>query len=241
MKEIIKVDNISYTYPDGFKALKKISFSINKGEKVGIIGANGAGKSTILKILTGLIEAERGTITIDGLKLEKKNLKAIRKKLGLVFQDSDNQLFMNRVYDDIAFGLRSSKVEKDIVKEEVSKILKSFNIEHLKDKQIYKLSGGEKKNVALAGIFIMKSEIILMDEPTVSLDPKSRREMINLIKEIPNTSIITSHDLDMILDVCDRVIVFFDGVISEQGEAFKILSNKKLMEENGLELPLSLQ
>lgn len=237
---VIEADNVDYRYPDGYRAIKDVSFYVRKGEKLGIIGANGAGKSTMLKLLTGILTAENGKITVKDILLNKKNLKEIRKKVGFVFQESDNQLFMNTVYDDIAFGLRSSKKDEEHIKLKIDDILEKFQIERLRDKQIYKLSGGEKKVVAIAGIIVMNPEIILMDEVTASLDPKSRRTVINLIKDLKETIVIASHDLDMILDVCDRVLVFYDGKIIHEGTSYSILSNEKIMEESSLELPLSL-
>ena len=239
-KKVIEVANVDYKYPDGYIAIKDVSFYVREGEKLGIIGANGAGKSTILKLLTGILIAENGKIIINDILLNKKNLKEIRKKVGFVFQESDNQLFMNTVYDDIAFGLRSSKRNEESINLKIDNTLEEFKIERLRNKQIYKLSGGEKKVVAIAGIIVMNPEIILMDEVTASLDPKSRRTVINLIRDLKETIVIASHDLDMILDVCDRVLVFSNGEIIKEGSSYTILSNKKIMEESNLELPLSL-
>ena len=237
----IYVDKITYKYPDGFKAIDEISFSANIGEKIGLIGANGAGKSTMLQLLTGLFIAIEGKIFIDNIELSKKTLKEIRKKIGFIFQDSDNQLFMNTVYEDIAFGLRSRGIREDIVKEKVEEILKQMCIEYLMDKSVYKLSGGQKRIVAIAGILVMNPKILLMDEPTASLDPKSRRILINTLKKLPQTNIIATHDLDMIMDLCTRVIILNNGKIVADGIADKLLRDKELMEKCNLELPLSLQ
>ncbi|WP_302632172.1 energy-coupling factor ABC transporter ATP-binding protein [uncultured Clostridium sp.] len=239
-KKVIEAQNVDYKYPDGYRAIKNISLYVKEGEKLGIIGANGAGKSTMLKLLIGILSAESGKIIINDILINKKNLKEIRKNVGFVFQESDNQLFMNTVYDDIVFGLRSSKESEENIKLKVNTIIEKFQIEKLINKQIYKLSGGEKKIVAIAGIMIMNPEIILMDEVTSSLDPKSRRIVINLIKDLKETIVIASHDLDMILDVCDRVLVLNNGEIIQEGQSYSILSNKKIMEESNLELPLSL-
>jgi len=237
----IYVDKIIYKYPDGFKAIDEISFSARIGEKIGIIGANGAGKSTILQLLTGLFTQTEGKILIDNIELSKKTLKEIRKKIGFIFQDSDNQLFMNTVYEDIAFGLRSGGIREEIVKEKVEEIIKKMLIEHLIDKSIYKLSGGQKRIVAIAGILVMNPKILLMDEPTAALDPKSRRILINTLKGLPQTNIIATHDLDMIMDLCTRVIIFNNGKIVADGIADELLRDKELMEKCNLELPLSLQ
>lgn len=239
-KKVIEAKNVDYKYPDGYRAIKNISLYVKEGEKLGIIGANGAGKSTMLKLLIGILSAESGKIIINDILINKKNLKEIRKNVGFVFQESDNQLFMNTVYDDIVFGLRSSKESEENIKLKVNTIIEKFQIEKLINKQIYKLSGGEKKIVSIAGIMIMNPKIILMDEVTSSLDPKSRRIVINLIKDLKETIVIASHDLDMILDVCDRVLVLNNGEIIQEGQSYSILSNKKIMEESNLELPLSL-
>ena len=217
-KKVIEAHNVNYKYPDGYRAIKNISLYVKEGEKLGIIGANGAGKSTMLKLLIGILSAESGKIIINDILINKKNLKEIRKNVGFVFQESDNQLFMNTVYDDIVFGLRSSKESEENIKLKVNTIIEKFQIEKLINKQIYKLSGGEKKIVAIAGIMIMNPEIILMDEVTSSLDPKSRRIVINLIKDLKETIVIASHDLDMILDVCDRVLVLNNGEIIQEGQ-----------------------
>jgi len=236
----VQLNNVSYEYPDGFRAIDNLSFSLERGENVALIGANGAGKSTILKLLTGLFTAKEGKITIRGLELNKKNLKNIRREIGFIFQDSDNQLFMNTVYEDIAFGLRSLYRNEEIVNEKVNNILKKVSIEHLRDKHIYKLSGGQKRTVAIAGILAMDPGVILMDEPTASLDPKSRRGLINLLKILPQSKLIATHDLDMVLDLCHRAIVLSDGKIIAYGDAHTLLSNKKLMDRCNLELPLSM-
>lgn len=240
-KIVVKLENITYRYPDKFKAIEDLSFSVKEGEKIGLIGANGAGKSTILKLLTGLFISEEGKISIDSIELNKNNLKEIRRKIGFIFQDSDSQLFMNTVYDDIAFGLRSMGMSEEKVAEKVDKILKKLSIEYLKDKSIYKLSGGQKRIISIAGILVMKPEIIIMDEPTCALDPKYRRIFINILKDLQQTQIIATHDLDMIKDTCSRVIILNEGKVVADGKSDELLKEKKLLEMSNLELPLSLQ
>lgn len=238
---ILKVENIEFKYPDGYKAIDNISFDIKKGEKVGIIGANGSGKSTIFKLLVGLQLVSNGKIFINNVEVKKNNLKEIRRKIGLVFQESDNQLFMNTVYDDITFGLRSYNIGNEEIKERIDNILNKMCINDLRDKKIYKLSGGEKKAVSIAGIMVMRPSIILMDEPTNTLDPKARRRVIGLIKDIEETSIIASHDLEMILECCDKVLVLNKGRIVAKGHTREILKDSYLMEESELEVPISLK
>lgn len=240
-KYILDIENVTYKYPDGYKAIKDISFKVKDGEKVGLIGANGAGKSTILQLIAGLYLCNEGKIIVDNIEVNKKSLKEVRKNLGFVFQESDNQLFMNTVYEDIAFGLRSNKVSEEDINISITDILNRLSIDKLKDKEIYKLSGGQKKIASIAGILVMEPKIILMDEPTSSLDPKSRRAVINIIKSINKTFIIATHDLDMILDCCERVIILQDGEVIAIGKSQELLRDKESLEKANLELPLSFQ
>ncbi|MBU5315708.1 energy-coupling factor ABC transporter ATP-binding protein [Clostridium bornimense] len=240
-KYILDIEKVTYKYPDGYKAIKDISFKVKDGEKVGLIGANGAGKSTILQLIAGLYFCNEGKIVVDNMEVNKKTLKEIRKGLGFVFQESDNQLFMNTVYEDIAFGLRSNKVSEEDININITDILNKLSIDKLKDKEIYKLSGGQKKIASIAGILVMKPKIILMDEPTSSLDPKSRRTVINIINSINKTFIIATHDLDMILDCCEKVIILQDGKVIAEGKSQELLRDKEILEKANLELPLSFQ
>ena len=240
MKDIIvKVQDMSFEYQDRFKAISGINLEILQGEKVGLIGANGAGKSTLLKLLVGLYFAKSGSVEIDKIKVDKKNLKDIRKLIGFVFQDSNNQIFMNKVYDDVAFGLRNNNVSEKEINEKVDRVLKEDLIYDLKDKNTYKLSAGQRRSVAISGILVMKPKLIIMDEPTSDLDPKSRRRLINKVNKLTETIIIATHDLDMILDCTDRVVILKDGKIVADGSSEEILKNKELLESCDLELPLS--
>ena len=160
MSSFISIDNVVYKYPDGFKAIDNISININKGEKVGLIGSNGAGKTTFLQLIIGALNLNSGSIILDDITLSKKNIKEIRKKVGYIFQDSDNQLFMNKVYEDISFGLRNMNLSSAEIKDRVSNISKYLDIEDILDKNIYKLSGGQKKLVAIAGILVMNPSLI---------------------------------------------------------------------------------
>lgn len=237
----IEVKDLEYIYPDEHKALNGLSFRINTGESVGIVGANGAGKSTLLMLLMGVFFPAQGEIFIDQVKLDKKNLALIRKKMGMVFQDPDDQLFMTTVYDDVAFGPRNHKLNEQEVARRTLYALNIVGIEHLKDRAPFKLSGGEKRSAAIATALAMEPSILIMDEPTASLDPKSRRRAIRLLKSLEHTRIITSHDLDMVLELCDRTIVIKDGRIAVDGRTSEILSDADLLDQCGLELPLSVQ
>lgn len=241
MEEIIQINNVKYKYNDGREALKGINFYISEGEAVGIIGANGAGKSTLLLNIMGALFPSEGEILVKGMTITKKNLPKIREAIGMVFQNPDDQLFMNTVYEDIAFGPRNYKVPEKEISKRVKEALEIVGAVHLIDRPPYKLSGGEKGRVAIATVLAMKPEILIMDEPTSALDPKSRRKLINLLKELNYTKIITTHDLDMVLDLCNRTIVLKDGQVVADGDTKTILSDSKLMESCELELPLSLQ
>lgn len=239
---MIEVKEVSFSYNGSKKqTLSNMNFKIEDGKSVGIIGANGAGKSTMLKLLVGLELDYQGTIMIDNLKVEKQNLQEIRQKIGYVFQDSDSQLFMPNVYEDVAFAPRNYGFSKEEVNERTAEALKSIGIEELQDRQIYRLSGGEKKLVSIATVLSMKPDILIFDEPTIALDPKNRRRFINVLNSLKGTKIVTSHDLDLIYDTCDRTILIADGKIIFDGDTKTILQNKDLLENNGLELPLSLQ
>jgi len=189
----------------------------------------------------GIHLADQGKIEISDTLLCKENLEAIRKKVGFVFQNSDDQLFMSRVYDDIAFGPRNFGYSNSDVEEMVSSAVKTLDIEHLVNRMPHKLSGGEKRNVALASVLSMDPDILLLDEPSSFLDPKSRRNLINVLKELSHTKIIATHDLDLVLDVCERVIILRNGEVIVDGDPKRLLTDNDTMEKCGLEIPLSLQ
>ncbi len=237
----IELKEVSYTYPDGQQALNNISFFIGHGEAIGIVGANGAGKSTLLSVLTGIVFPQKGIVRVGDIPVNKKTLSEIRRSIGLVFQEPDDQLFMTSVYDDVAFGPRNYRLDEEEVKNRVMQALEEVGITHLKDRPPYKLSGGEKRLAAIAAVNSMKPDILIMDEPTASLDPKARRKVMNILRGFNHTKIITSHDLDMIMDMCQRTIVLKYGKIVADGNTVDVLSNEKLMDDCGLEMPLSLQ
>ena len=239
---MIEVKEVSFSYNGSKKqTLSNMNFKIENEESVGIIGANGAGKSTMLKLLVGLEINYQGNIMINNVKVEKQNLQEIRQKIGYVFQDSDSQLFMPTVYEDVAFAPRNYGFSKEEVNERTVEALKSIGIEELQDRQIYRLSGGEKKLASIATVLSMKPDILIFDEPTITLDPKNRRRFINVLNSLKGTKIVTSHDLDLIYDTCDRTILIADGKIIFDGDTKTVLQNKEVLENNGLELPLSLQ
>ena len=224
--------------------VEELSFTINKGESVGLIGANGAGKSTIMNLLLGLLKGS-GEILVDGLPVNKHNLPQIRKKIGFVLQNSDNQMFMPTVYEDMIFGPLNYGLSREEAEQRVDKQL---GLQALKHRHNHKISGGEKRMAAIATILAMEPEMIVMDEPSIALDPVNRRRVINTINSLPQTKLIASHDLDMILDTCQRVllisrgkIVASGGRIVADGPAGEILRDRALLEANQMELPLCVQ
>ena len=236
---MIEFDNVSFSYESNAPVIKDLSFSIEDGESVGLIGANGAGKSTIMRVLLCHVQGE-GKILVDDIEVNKENLSKIRKKLGFVLQNSDNQMFMPTVYEDMMFGPLNYMVSREEADKRVNEILDRLGLQHLKNKYNHKISGGEKRMAAIATVLAMEPEAILMDEPTSALDPFNRRVVINTIKELSQTKIITSHDLDMIMDTCERVILISGGEIVADSKAEDILSDQELLEANHMELPLSL-
>lgn len=236
---MIKFENVVFGYGEEKNALNYVSFHISEGEQVGLIGANGAGKSTLMKAMLGLIPA-KGKITVDGVEVNQENLSRIRQCLGYVLQDSDNQMFMPTVYEDMIFGplnYGKSKKEADQLAREA---LEELDLMHLKDRQNYKMSGGEKRMAAIATILAMNPKVMLMDEPSTALDPKNRRRLIRILQKLPTTKIIATHDLDLVLETCDRVLVLNQGKLVADGSVRDILWNRKLLEKYNLELPFCL-
>ena len=236
----IDVKNLSFSYEKHEAVLKDISFFAGEQESIGIIGANGVGKSTLLKLLVGLNLNFEGSIRVEEIPLEKGTLEKIREKVGYVFQDSDSQLFMPNVYEDVAFAPRNYGLPEEEVAKRTKAALEAVHIEHLQEKPIYKLSGGEKKLVSIATILSMTPDIILMDEPSVALDPKNRRNLIGILNKFTHLKMIASHDLDFIWDTCERTILISEGKIICDGRTQEILRDEKLLEAHGLELPLSI-
>ena len=237
---MIEFQNVSFSYEKDRPVLRDISFRIETGEAVGLIGANGAGKSTVMKLLLGLLTAGEGRIAVDGLEVRKENLKEIRRKLGFVLQNSDNQMFMPTVYEDMMFAPLNYMVSREEAERKVDDVLAQLGLTELKYRHNHKISGGEKRMAAIATILAMEPEAVLMDEPTSALDPYNRRIVINTIRSLPQTKLITSHDLDMILDTCDRVILLDRGQIIADGPAQELLRDRELLEGHRMELPFCL-
>lgn len=233
----IEFRDVYFTYPDGTEALKGVSFKVTHGESVGIVGANGAGKSTLILHMNGYLMPSKGTVMIGDVLLNKKTRTEIRKRVGVVFQDPDDQLFMPTVYEDVAFGPLNLCLPEDTIKTRVEDALKMVGCYGLKDRPIHHLSMGQKRAVSIASVIALSPDILVMDEPSANLDPKSRRHLINLLRGFKHTKIITSHDLNLILEVCDRCILLSDGRIEADGKTLDILSDEELLERNDLEVP----
>jgi len=236
---MIELKNISFSYESGREVLHNVSFSLADGEAVGLIGANGAGKSTLLRILLGLLPC-RGEAVVDGKRVEKQNLAEIRRALGYVLQDSDSQMFMPTVWEDMLFGPLNYGLTRAEAEARAAAALETLGVAELKDRYNHKLSGGEKRMAAIAVVLAMEPKAILMDEPTTALDPVNRRAVIRAVNALPQTKLIASHDLDMIWDTCSRVILLSGGRVAADGPAEAILTDRALLEANRMELPLSV-
>ena len=238
-EKAIEIKGLKYSYPDGVPALRSVDLDIYEGESIGVIGPNGAGKSTLLMHLNGILRGE-GTVKVFGLEMKDENLKKIRSKVGLVFQDPEAQLFMPTVFDDVAFGPINMEMRKEKVKEQVDKALAEVDMSGSEKRAAHHMSFGEKKRVSIATVLSMEPRILVFDEPTSNLDPKHRRGLINLLKRLKPTKIVATHDLDMVAEVCSRVILLDRGEIAASGQTLEILKDKKLLEAHSLELPPSI-
>ena len=236
---MIEFEHVSFSYESDRPVLRDISFRIERGESVGLIGANGAGKSTVMKLLLGLIRGE-GRILVDGIEVSKATLPEVRRKMGFVLQNSDNQMFMPTVYEDMMFGPLNYGLSREEAEKRVDAVLDGLGLADLKQRHNHRISGGEKRMAAIATVLAMEPEAVLMDEPSSALDPYNRRVVINTIRALPMTKLITSHDLDMILDTCKRVILLSGGEVAADGPAESILQDRALLEAHRMELPLSL-
>ncbi len=234
----IEVTHLTFQYPDGQPALNDISFSIAPYERAALVGANGSGKSTLLLHLNGILRAKSGSISICGLPLTDKSIPQIRAWIGLVFQNPDDQLFSPHVYDDVAFAARYRNLPEDEIKGRVLRALEAVGMQGYESRVSHHLSVGEKKRIALATVLTMETHILVLDEPSAGLDPRARRELIHLLKNFPQqTMIISTHDMRLAAELCQRAIVLDKGQIDADGPAQDILYDRELMENHGLETP----
>jgi len=237
----IHMQDVQYTYPDQTLALQQVSLSIGKGEAIALIGGNGAGKSTLLSLLVGVFFPTAGSITIGEVELTPKSAALIRRKVGMVFQNPDDQLFMPTVSADVAFGPLNMGIAPVQAVRLAESALATVGAGGLAKRSSHRLSVGEKRAVAIASVLAMSPEVLLMDEPTSGLDPWSRRQLITLLNSFDHTRIIATHDLDFALDVCQRTLVMQNGGLVASGPTQEIMRDKALLESCRLELPLRLQ
>ena len=237
----LRFDDVHYRYPNGYEALCGVSFCITHGEKVALVGANGAGKSTLLLHTNGLLIPSQGEVVMGGIKLTRRTLPLVRQSVGLVFQDSDNQLFMPTVEEDVAFGPSNMRLEPEEIRRRVTEALDAVGALHLRGASPFRLSGGQKKRVAIATVLAMEPSVLVMDEPTSNLDPRARRQIIDLIRRFSHTTLIATHDMEMVLDLCDRTIVMKEGRIVADGSTRHVFGDLALLEECGLEQPCELR
>ena len=238
---IVEAKDLYYTYPDGTPAIQGISFRITHGESVAIVGENGAGKSTLLLHLNGYLMPTKGDLRIGDYPVTRETLTEVHRTVGMVFQDPDDQLFMPTVFDDVAFGPINLGFPVEEVEERVANALETVGMLHLKSRPPYKLSAGEKRAVAIATVLSMSPNILVMDEPSSHLDPKTRRKLIALLSTFKHTKIIATHDLDLAMDFCERTIVIHEGKIAADGLTAELMQNEDLLGRCSLERPLKLQ
>jgi cobalt/nickel transport system ATP-binding protein len=239
---MIRVQGLSYTYADGRQALADLSLVIESGESVGLVGSNGAGKTTFFLCLAGILKVARGHISLGDLDpAEPSQRRRLAAKLGIVFQNSDDQIFNSTVFDDVAFGPLNLELEADEVRARVREALERVDLKGFERRVPFHLSGGEQRRVALAGILAMRPEILVLDEPSQGLDPRGRRELIHLLSQLQVTKVIASHDLELIIQTCPRVLVMDQGRLLADGPTKQILADNLLMNDHGLEVPHSLR
>ena len=238
---VIEARDVWFTYPGGAEALRGVSFRITHGEAVGIIGCNGAGKSTLLLHLNGYLSPERGEIWIGECRITRQTVAMARRAVGLVFQDPDDQLFMPTVFEDVAFGPLNQGLSDHAAETRVTAALERVGMAHLQDRPPHKLSAGEKRAVAIATVLAMDPDILVMDEPSSNLDPRGRRRLIGWLRGFAHTRIIATHDLELVVEVCTRVLVMDAGRIVAEGPTVDVLNDETLMVAHGLERPHSLR
>ncbi|MEW6756357.1 MAG: ABC transporter ATP-binding protein [Candidatus Latescibacterota bacterium] len=238
---VIEARHLAFQYPDGTPALQGVSFRITHGECVALIGPNGAGKSTLLLHLTGCLWPSRGELRVGDVPVSRQTLPHIRRTVGLVFQDPDDQLFMPTVADDLAFGPLNLGLRGAEVEGRIRACLERVGAAHLRERPPYRLSAGEKRAVAIAAVLSLGPSILALDEPSSHLDPRHRRQLIGLLRSFEHTRLVATHDLDLALDVCSRVILLAQGTVAADGPATDVLADGALLERHGLEKPLRLQ
>lgn len=232
--DVLAMNCVSFSYRPGREVLKRISFSVRYGEQVALIGANGAGKSTLLKLFVGLLTPYSGSVYVCGVPVERRNFGVVRRAAGYVFQDPESQLFLANVREDVAFGPRNEGLTEDEVQRRTDDALAAVGLAPLADEHVYRLSGGQKRLASIATVLSLRPEVLLLDEPTLALDPRNRRMVIAALRALPCAKLIATHDLDFVRQTCSRVIVVSGGEILSEGLPEEILSDNALLESAGL-------
>jgi cobalt/nickel transport system ATP-binding protein len=233
----VHVHGLVYSYPDGSPALRGVDLDVTAGERVAVLGPNGAGKTTLILHLNGILLPQAGEVAIGGLPVTKANFKEIRRRVGVVFQDPDDQLFMPTVRDDVAFGPANLGLAGDAVDARVRAALDAVGMDGSGARPPHHLSFGQRRRVALATVLAMDPQILVLDEPTSNLDPAARRDLADILVTLPVTAVIVTHDLPYALELCPRSVILNDGVIVADGPTPEILGDAELMAANRLELP----
>ena len=231
------VEDLTFAYPDGHEALFGVNLQVERGERVALLGPNGAGKTTLVLHLNGLLAPSSGRVSVAGLDVEPHNYPQIRRQVGIVFQDPDDQLFMPNVHDDVAFGLANAGVSGEELESRVGSALAAVGMSDYADRPPHHLSFGQRRRVALATVLVMEPEILVMDEPSSNLDPASRRELADIVRSLDITVLMVTHDLPYALELCPRSVILSGGVIVADGPTSDILLDDALMRSNRLELP----
>lgn len=234
---VLAVDNLVFSYPDGHEALHGVSLTVQHGEKVALVGPNGAGKSTLMLHLNGILGASDAPVTVAGLPLVKANLPVIRAKVGMVFQNPDDQLFSPTVFEDVAFGPLHMGYSEADVRQRVAAALAQVGMSEYGDRLSHHLSVGQKKRVAIATVLSMDPEILVLDEPSAGLDPRGRRGLINLLRELPLTMLVSSHDMLLVYELFPRMVIVDEGRIVADGPTADLMADTALLEVHGLESP----
>ena len=238
---VLDVRGLAYAYPDGHRALHGVDLHVHRGERVALLGPNGAGKTTLVLHLNGILEASAGTVEVSGLPVDKRHLKEIRRRVGIVFQDPDDQLFMGSVRADVEFGPRNLGITGSALDERVMTALEQVGMAEYADRPPHHLSFGQRRRVAVATVLAMEPEILVLDEPSSNLDPASRRELADILRSLEVTVLMVTHDLPYALELCPRSVVLSDGRLVADGTTYDVLTDAELMRAHRLELPVGFQ